>query len=82
MIEEKEHYYSFLLRLWRAGNGGEPVWRTSLEHPHTGERLGFVSLGALFDYLEALIEEAGRAAKDKPGESRLACEDLRGEKGR
>ncbi len=64
MIEEKEQYYSFLLRLWRVGNGGEPVWRASLEHPHTGERPGFASLGALFDYLEALIEEAGLVAQD------------------
>ncbi len=74
MIKEKEYYYSFLLRLWRPGNDREPVWRASLENPHTGERLGFASPEALFDYLEALIEKAG--------ESRLACEDSRDEKGR
>jgi hypothetical protein len=57
MTEEREYFYSFLLRLWRAGNDRESVWRASLESPHTGERLGFANLGELFAYLEARIEE-------------------------
>jgi hypothetical protein len=57
MTQENEHYHSFLLRLWRAGNDGEPVWRASLESPLTGERVGFAELGELFAYLEAQIKE-------------------------
>ena len=44
-------YKSFLLRLWQSGGAGHPVWRASLEDPHTGERLGFPDLEQLFAYL-------------------------------
>ncbi len=37
-------YFSYLLRVWQESSRGRPVWRFSLEHPHTGERLGFTSL--------------------------------------
>jgi hypothetical protein len=57
MSREQKHYRSFLLRLWQAGNDGEPVWRASLESPLTGERLGFADLGELFACLEAQIKE-------------------------
>ena len=70
MTQEQEHYHSFLLRLWRAGNGGEPVWRASLESPHTGEHLGFANLGELFAYLEAQIEETALPSEESPGERR------------
>lgn len=58
MTKEQAPYFSFLLRLWRAGNDRKPVWRASLESPHSGERLGFANLGELFAYLEARIKEA------------------------
>lgn len=45
-------YHTFLLRLWEEG-GSAPVWRYSLENPHTGERLGFKTL----DELRAFLEE-------------------------
>jgi hypothetical protein len=68
MTEEREYFCSFLLRLWRAGNDGESVWRASLESPHTGEHLGFANLGELFAYLEARIEEAALPGEKSPGE--------------
>jgi hypothetical protein len=50
-------YQSYLLRLWRVSSSAaypgheEPVWRASLEHPHTGERVGFATLDDLVGYL-------------------------------
>lgn len=53
----KEHtrrvtYLSYLLRLWQAGSRGDrSVWHASLENPHTGERLAFGDMEALFAFL-------------------------------
>ncbi len=44
-------YFSYLLRLWRVGTE-KAVWRASLESPHTGERIPFASLDALFAFLQ------------------------------
>jgi hypothetical protein len=52
MMSEQQHYHAYMLRLWQLSNGGEPVWRISLESPHTGERHGFASLELLFAFLE------------------------------
>ena len=49
----REPYLSYLLRLWRVSDEEEPVWRASLKSAHSGERLGFVGLEELFDYLRA-----------------------------
>jgi hypothetical protein len=49
-----------MLRLWRvddqegAVDAEKPAWRASLEDPHTGERMGFARLEALFDFLQRL----------------------------
>ena len=51
MSIEQQHYLAYMLRLWQVSSDGEPVWRTSLESPHTGERKGFASLDDLFDFL-------------------------------
>ena len=51
-MEEDSRYYSYLLRIWLAGDRDPPTWRASLEDTHTGERLGFASLQALCQYLE------------------------------
>ena len=54
---KKEHtkrgtYLSYLLRMWLAGSrDGQPVWRASLENPHTGERLAFGGVEALVAFL-------------------------------
>lgn len=48
-------YVAYMLRLWRAGtNVGRPVWRASIENPHTGERLAFGDMEALFAFLADL----------------------------
>jgi hypothetical protein len=64
-----------MLRLWRAGNDGKPVWRASLKDPLTRERLGFAGLRELFAYLEAQIEEANRSSAKSPGESQTTLEN-------
>jgi hypothetical protein len=51
MNAEREGYRAYLLRLWRVRTESELVWRASLEDPHTGQRTGFASLDALFDFL-------------------------------
>jgi len=49
---EQTDYQSYLLRLWRAKEG-EEGWRASLESAQTGERKGFATLDALFDYVRS-----------------------------
>ena len=56
MVEQR--YLSYLLRLWQTTDGGEPVWRASLESPGTGERRGFASLKELCDFLHTQISHA------------------------
>ncbi len=55
-------YVAYMLRLWRAGSrDGIPVWRASLENPHTGERLVFGDVEGLFAFLSELLASAGEA---------------------
>ena len=58
----EQRYISYLLRLWQTMSGGERVWRTSLESPHTGERKSFASLTDLFTFLE---QEIGHRVRDQ-----------------
>jgi hypothetical protein len=53
MPTKQPSHQTYLLRLWPAcpSGAGRVVWRASLENPHTGQRLGFASLEALFVYL-------------------------------
>lgn len=51
-MEEQPEYLAYLLRLWRANTEQDPVWRASLDSPHTGERRGFTDLAALFAFLQ------------------------------
>jgi len=53
MFQEKPktRYLSYLLRLWESADGEEHVWRASLECPRTGDRHGFTTIEALFDFL-------------------------------
>ena len=52
-IGPRQSYRSFLLRLWLAPSGGRLGLRASLESAQTGERVGFASLEALFDFLQS-----------------------------
>jgi hypothetical protein len=57
MMAERPGYLAYLLRLWRVNDDGKPVWRASLESPHTGERHGFANLERLFAFLEEKTED-------------------------
>jgi hypothetical protein len=56
MERAQPEYLSYLVRLWRVGDGEEPAWRAALKSSRTGQQVGFGSLEALFDYLR---REAG-----------------------
>lgn len=59
-------YVAYMLRLWQAGTAaGLPVWRASLENPHTGERLAFGDPQALFAFLTDLVT-AVDDSREKP----------------
>lgn len=48
-------YHSFILHLWEEGGAlpnAPPVWRFSLTHPHSGERMGFRSTEDLLIFLQ------------------------------
>ena len=47
---EQPDYQSYLLRLWRVGEGEDEV-QASLQSTHTGERRGFANLEARLDFL-------------------------------
>ena len=68
---ERPDYLSYLLRLWRVREGKGDVWRASLQHPGSGERVRFRTLEALFGFLR---RETG-AAQDAEanGEADLLC---------
>jgi hypothetical protein len=51
-MSEQKQYHAYMLRLWQVSNDGGPIWRTSLESPHTGERRSFANLELLFAFLE------------------------------
>ena len=51
MAYERSDYLSYLLRMWRAREGGRDVWRASLHSPQTGERVTFRTLEELFAFL-------------------------------
>ena len=54
---EVRDYVAYLLRLWREKGGESTQWRASLQDPHTGEKVGFASLEALFAYLWKKVAE-------------------------
>jgi len=48
-------YHSFILSLWTEGSAlpnAPPVWRYSLEDPHTDQRRGFKDLAELMRFLQ------------------------------
>ena len=52
MSAKQPRYLSYLLRLWQTSDGGEQIWRASLQSSGTGKRQGFASLEELFDFLQ------------------------------
>jgi hypothetical protein len=73
---EQSDYQSYLLRLWRV-NGGQEDWRASLESAHTGERRGFATLGALFDYVRSLTRAGSSVHSCGKGDGRHECQERR-----
>lgn len=63
MTDQHSHYHAFLLRLWQADNGGQPVWRFSLEEPGNGLRHLFLSVAELDTFLLALMDGRPPAAR-------------------
>jgi hypothetical protein len=59
-------YFSFLLRLWLAGDDDRPEWRLVLVAPLTGETHGFASLEALTAFLQARMDEANPPEAENP----------------
>ncbi len=57
MATDRAHYQAYMLRIWQDLKEPGSVWRASLESPHTGERHGFTSLEALFDFLRQRAEQ-------------------------
>jgi hypothetical protein len=55
-----QDYLAYMVRLWRIEDDDEPVWRASIESPHTGERQVFADLESLIAFLRERIsyEEA------------------------
>jgi hypothetical protein len=66
MAKRRAGYKSFLLRLWRADNGGEPVWRFSLQETGSRQRLIFHGANALQAFLANLTTEQD-ADEDQSG---------------
>ena len=62
MTTEQQRYFAYMLRLWQVSSDGEPIWRASLESPHSGELCGFANLDLLFAFLE---EQMGGQPKRK-----------------
>jgi hypothetical protein len=51
MSNQQSIYLAYMLRLWQAGQSENgPVWRVSIESPHTGERRVFTDLPELFTF--------------------------------
>ena len=48
---EQRDYFSYLLRLWRTGEGDRSTWRASLKSAGSGEQVAFASLEDLFRFL-------------------------------
>ena len=65
MHDESGDYLAYMLRLWRVDTDAGPVWRASLESPHTGEQHRFADLESLFEFLEAKTGGYARGAQPR-----------------
>ena len=57
-LEQPPRYLAYLLRCWQERSQRPeylPLWRFSLEDPHSGQRRGFASLEALVAFLETVL---------------------------
>ena len=56
MTQEQRSYIAYLVRLWQVDDVTSPVWRASIEDPHSGERRGFASLDDLWLFLKQQMD--------------------------
>jgi hypothetical protein len=67
-MNHQERYLSYLLRVWQEG-GEPPLWRASLESPHSHEVRSFAGLDELFSFLREQVDmeppQSGAAAGGK-----------------
>lgn len=61
--DDRQDYRAYMLRLWRVEEDDRPVWRASVESPHTGERHVFADLKALFAFLEERTVLTGESTR-------------------
>jgi hypothetical protein len=66
MTQEPPAYRSYLLRLWRAEQDGQPLWRASVESAQTGERRTFADLAALWAFLAEQTDGEAISGEDPP----------------
>ena len=48
-------YFSYLLRIWKSEESGQPVWRISIEDTLHSEPSYFTSLDALTEFLQSQV---------------------------
>lgn len=63
---DKPVYHSYMLRLRPQKGRGLLTWSVSLQDVQTGERLGFASLQALFEYLSQVTQRLPAAGNNLP----------------
>jgi hypothetical protein len=70
MSDSRKAYFSYLLRMWRAGDETDGEWRASMENAQTGEREVFSGVEAVVDFIR---QQAGETSdpqgkrEDVPG---------------
>lgn len=70
MTDRRSGYKAFLLRLWRADNGGQPVWRLMLQEAGTQQQHFFSGTDALQTFLADLMtEQDGAEGRSGPTDS-------------
>lgn len=70
MTADRQHYISFLLRIWSTSRDKRVVWQASLEAPDTGERTGFTDLLEMYTFLEGQIDHLSNQENiDRPKKS-------------
>ena len=58
--DDRQDYLAYMVRLWRAEEDGGPVWRASVESPHTGERQTFANMELLIAFLKEKTDQNPR----------------------
>jgi hypothetical protein len=68
MEGEQPDYLSYLLRLWRVGDGEGLTWRASLKSAHTGQQVGFGNLEELLAFLREQTDIPSTASQGETGQ--------------